>query len=429
MTWRSEAKYLGTALAIFVAFYHLPVGSPRFDGAVTEAFALTRWYAREHVLLCLVPAFFIAGGISVFVSQAAVMKYLGAGASRWVAYGVASISGSVLAVCSCTVLPLFAGIYTMGAGIGPASAFLYSGPAISALAIILTARVLGVEIGVARAVGAVTFSIVIGLLMQYIFRRDPRENAPVPADLPEESGRPLMHTALTFAAMVAILIFANWSSGGTGFFSAVFRVKWWLTTIAGIGLGVALVAWYGLTWWKALVVAVAGGLGVLAAPGHPVTAFTAATLAFAWAVASEKGELSEWFAASWGFAKQILPLLLMGVLVAGFLLGRPGHEGFVPSARVAALVGGNSLGANLFAAISGAFMYFATLTEIPIIEGLLGSGMGRGPALSLLLAGPALSLPSMIVLRTIMGTRRTVVFVSLVVVLSSLTGFVFGLFT
>jgi uncharacterized membrane protein YraQ (UPF0718 family) len=429
MTWRSEAKYLGTALAIFVAFYHLPVGSPRFDGAVTEAFALTRWYAREHVLLCLVPAFFIAGGISVFVSQAAVMKYLGAGASRWVAYGVASISGSVLAVCSCTVLPLFAGIYTMGAGIGPASAFLYSGPAISALAIILTARVLGVEIGVARAVGAVTFSIVIGLLMQYIFRRDPRENAPVPADLPEESGRPLMHTALTFAAMVAILIFANWSSGGTGFFSAVFRVKWWLTTIAGIGLGVALVAWYGLTWWKALVVAVAGGLGVLAAPGHPVTAFTAATLAFAWAVASEKGELSEWFAASWGFAKQILPLLLMGVLVAGFLLGRPGHEGFVPSARVAALVGGNSLGANLFAAISGAFMYFATLTEIPIIEGLLGSGMGRGPALSLLLAGPALSLPSMIVLRTIMGTRRTVVFVSLVVVLSTLTGFVFGLFT
>jgi hypothetical protein len=286
-----------------------------------------------------------------------------------------------------------------------------------------------VEIGVARAVGAVTFSIVIGLLMQYIFRRDPRENAPVPADLPEESGRPLMHTALTFAAMVAILIFANWSSGGTGFFSAVFRVKWWLTTMAGIGLGVALVAWYGLTWWKALVVAVAGGLGVLAAPGHPVTAFTAATLAFAWAVASEKGELSEWFAASWGFAKQILPLLLMGVLVAGFLLGRPGHEGFVPSARVAALVGGNSLGANLFAAVSGAFMYFATLTEIPIIEGLLGSGMGRGPALSLLLAGPALSLPSMIVLRTIMGTRRTVVFVLLVVVLSTLTGFVFGLFT
>lgn len=429
MTWRSEARYLGAALAIFVAFYHLPVGSPRFDGAVTEAFALTRWYAREHVLLCLVPAFFIAGGISVFVSQAAVMKYLGAGASRWVAYGVASISGSVLAVCSCTVLPLFAGIYSMGAGIGPATAFLYSGPAISALAIILTARVLGVEIGVARAVGAVTFSIVIGLLMQYIFRRDPRENAPVPADLPEESGRPLLHTALTFAAMVAILIFANWSSGGTGFFSAVFRVKWWLTTMAGIGLGVALVAWYGLTWWKALVVAVAGGLGVLAAPGHPVTAFTAATLAFAWAVASEKGELSEWFAASWGFAKQILPLLLMGVLVAGFLLGRPGHEGFVPSARVAALVGGNSLGANLFAAVSGAFMYFATLTEIPIIEGLLGSGMGRGPALTLLLAGPALSLPSMIVLRTIMGTRRTVVFVLLVVVLSTLTGFVFGLFT
>jgi uncharacterized membrane protein YraQ (UPF0718 family) len=428
MTWRSEARYLATTLAVFVAFYFLPVGSPRFDGAVTEAFALTRWYAREHVLLCLVPAFFIAGGISVFVSQTAVMKYLGAGASRWVAYGVASISGTVLAVCSCTVLPLFAGIYTMGAGIGPATAFLYSGPAISALAIILTARVLGVEIGVARAVGAVTFSIVIGLLMHFVFRHDSRENAPAPMDMPEEAGRPLLRTALTFAAMVAILVFANWSGGGTGFFSAVFRVKWWLTSLAGVGLGVALVAWYGLTWWKALVVAGAGGVGVLAAPGQPVTAFTAATLAFAWAVASEKGELSEWFAASWGFAKQILPLLLAGVLVAGFLLGRPGHEGFVPSDRVAALVGGNSLGANLFASVAGAFMYFATLTEIPIIEGLLGSGMGRGPALTLLLAGPALSLPSMLVLRTIMGTRRTLVFIALVVVLSTLTGYIFGLF-
>ncbi|MFO7610554.1 MAG: permease [Candidatus Krumholzibacteriia bacterium] len=427
MTLRSEAKALAVAVGVFVAFYHLPVGNPRFDGAVHEALALTRWYAREHVLLCLVPAFFIAGGISVFVSQGAVMKYLGAGARKVTAYGVASVSGTVLAVCSCTVLPLFAGIYRMGAGIGPATAFLYAGPAINALAIILTARVLGVEIGVARAAGAVVFSIVIGLLMHAIFRRDARETGLAAAAMPaEDGGRPLSETTLTFAAMIAVLVFANWGGAAEGLWGRVHAVKWWLTAGAAAGLGAALVAWYGLVWWKPLVVA-AATIGAAAVwPGDPVLVFTVATLVFSWAVATAKGELGEWFAASWGFAKLILPLLLFGVLVAGLLLGRPGQEGLIPSAWIAGAVGGNSPLANLFAAMSGAFMYFATLTEVPILEGLLGAGMGKGPALTLLLAGPAVSLPSILVLHTIMGGRRTAVFIALVVVLSALVGTIFG---
>lgn len=422
-----ETKTLGIGLVAFIVLYNLPVGTPRFDAAVHEALALTRWYAREHVLLCLVPAFFIAGAISVFVSQTSVMKYLGAGARKSVAYVVASVSGTVLAVCSCTVLPLFAGIYGMGAGIGPATAFLYSGPAINALAIILTARVLGPDIGLARAVGAVVFSVVIGLLMHLVFRRDARETNLAAAAMPAEASRPLYQTGLTFLPLVAILVFANWGGGGTGFFAAVFRVKWWLAGGGGVALVGALILWYGLPWWKALGCALAGGVASIW-PGGPAAIFTATAAAFAWAIASEEGDLRDWAAASWGFAKQILPLLLLGVLVAGLLLGRPGREGLIPTSWIADLVGGNSLGANLFAAVAGAFMYFATLTEVPILDGLLGAGMGHGPALTLLLAGPAISLPSILVLRTVMGTRRTLVFLALVVVLSSLTGFLFGMF-
>ena len=425
MIWKKEAKALGIGIVTFAALYHLPVGSSRFDGAVHEALALTRWYAREHVLLCLVPAFFIAGAISVFVSQASVMKYLGAGAKKVVAYGVASVSGTVLAVCSCTVLPLFAGIYGMGAGIGPATTFLYSGPAINALAIILTARVLGPDIGLARAVGAVIFSVVIGLMMHLVFRGDSGKAPLTPAAMPVEESRPLYRTGLTFFAMVAILVFANWGGGGTGFFETVFRIKWWLAAAGGTGLAVALVSWYGLPWWKPVLCALAGLVAGFW-PGGPGAVFTAISVAFIWAIASEKGELQDWFLASWGFAKQILPLLLTGVLVAGLLLGRPGREGLIPTEWIADLVGGNSLGANFFAAVAGAFMYFATLTEVPILEGLLGAGMGRGPALTLLLAGPAVSLPSILVLRSVMGGKRTAVFIGLVVVLSAFTGFIFG---
>ncbi len=385
MSWRREAKPLAWGLGVFAALYFLPIGSARFDGAVHEALALTRWYAREHVLLCLVPAFFIAGGISVFVSQTSVMKYLGAGARKLTAYSVAAVSGTVLAVCSCTVLPLFAGIYGMGAGIGPATTFLYSGPAINALAIILTARVLGVELGVGRAVGAVVFSVVIGLLMHFFFRHDERERQVAAAAMPvDDQPRSLGQTALTFAALIGILVFANWGGAGEGFFGQVHAIKWWLVAGNGIILAVALTRWY------------------------------------------TRSELAEWMAASWGFAKQIMPLLLMGVLVAGLLLGRPGHEGLIPSEWIVRAVGSNSLGANLFAAVSAAFMYFATLTEVPILEGLMGAGMHPGPALTLLLAGPAVSLPSILVMRSIMGGKKTTVFLILVVVLSSLTGTIFG---
>jgi len=424
---RAELKSLVFLAAVFLALYFLPVGTARFDGAALEALQLAKWYAREHVLLCLVPAFFIAGAIGVFVSQASVMKYLGPQASRPVAYGVASISGTVLAVCSCTVLPLFGGIYKRGAGLGPASAFLYSGPAINALAIILTARVLGLELGVARAVGAVLFSVVVGLAMAWIHRREERHRAAALANQPlPETRLTLVQQAVFFALLVAILVFANWAPAEPGAWAAVFAAKWWLTASFGALLLIVLVRWMGLAAWKASATAAATAVAAFAVPAHAEVAFGVGFAALVASIFGDEGELGEWLAATWGFAKQILPLLLGGVLAAGLLLGRPGHEGLIPSAWVADSVGGNSLGANLFASVAGAFMYFATLTEVPILQGLLGSGMGQGPALALLLAGPALSLPAMLVLKGLMGWRKTVVYVSLVVVMATTTGLIYG---
>lgn len=381
-------KFLSLA-AVFLVFYYLPVDSARIQGAAIEALAMMHEYARQHVLLCLVPAFFIAGAISVFVSQQAVMRYLGASAKRWVAYTVAAVSGTILAVCSCTVLPLFAGIYKRGAGLGPASAFLYSGPAINVLAIILTARVLGLELGVARAVGAILFSVVIGGLMAFIFRHEEAERQQAFAELPvPEAVRPLWKTVFFMASMVVFLVFANWAAPKVpvGFWAAAYRVKW---IVAGLAL---------------------------------LSTILSARMWF------DREERAEWYGSTWGYALQVLPLLFGGVLVAGFLLGRPGHEALIPSAWVSALVGGNSLFANFFAAIVAAFMYFATLTEVPILQGLIGAGMGKGPALALLLAGPALSLPNMLVIRSIVGTKKTVVYVGLVVILSTAAGMLFGAF-
>ncbi|HHW43372.1 MAG TPA: permease [Desulfotomaculum sp.] len=376
-------------VAIFLAAFFIPLHNPRVQSAILEAFFMLQDYARKHVLTCLVPAFFIAGAIAVFVSQASVLKYFGAGANKILSYGVASVSGTVLAVCSCTVLPLFAGIYTRGAGIGPATAFLYSGPAINVLAIILTARVLGFELGVARAVGAVAFSIIIGLLMHLIFLKEEKakEAAALTLPPPPEDRRALWQYGVYFLTMVLILIFAAWGKPAqpVGFFSAVYQVHWYLTVFFLLVLAVILKLWF------------------------------------------TKDELAGWVESTWGFARQIFPLLLGGVLVAGFLMGRPDADtGIIPAKYISALVGGNSLGANFLASIAGALMYFATLTEVPILQGLIGSGMGKGPALALLLAGPALSLPSMIVIRQIMGTKKAAVYISLVVILSTIAGMIYG---
>jgi len=434
LTWspevRHEFKVFGALAAVFAGLYFLPVGQPRFDGAITEALELTKWYAREHVVLCLLPAFWIAGAIAAFVSKASVMRYLGPAAPKPLAYGVGSISGGILAVCSCTVLPLVAGIYRMGAGIGPATAFLYAGPAINVLAVIMTAKVLGAQLGAARAIGAIAFSIVIGLLMALIFRNGEREkNAAAFAVPDDDTVRPLRQTAAFFGVMIGILVFANWgaASQATGFFAAVYSAKWVITALFAVALAVILWRWFAVPATRLLMVSAVVVLLAIVLPGRPNWPFLAGVLGLGWITAGRGGEAGEWFEQAWSYTKLIVPLLLAGVLVAGFLLGRPGHEGLIPSVWIAQLVGGNSFGANLFAAISGALMYFATLTEVPILQGLLGSGMGQGPALTLLLAGPALSLPSMIVINSILGPQRTATYVGLVVVMATLTGWLYGL--
>lgn len=431
--WKEEWKPLVLIVAIFLLCFYLPVEalqrSERLQNAVWEALYLVRWYAQEHVLLCLIPAFFIAGAIAVFISQDAVMKYLGAKANKVLAYGVASVSGILLAVCSCTVLPLFAGIYRMGAGLGPATAFLYSGPAINVLAIILTARVLGLKLGVARAIGAILFSVVIGLAMAFIFRKEELEKIEAQAGMSEpEVTRPLWQNALFFAVMVGILVFANWAKPdvAVGLWYRIYTVKWLITSLFAVALALMLVFWFELNPGK--VILIAGVTAVLSwqFSHEPLVPFGAGVVGLSWLTSTNKGEAGEWFASSWDFAKQILPLLLFGVLVAGALLGRPGHEALIPSEWVAWAVGGNSFFSNFFAALAGAFMYFATLTEVPILQGLIGNGMGQGPALALLLAGPALSLPNMLVIRSILGTKKTLVFISLVVVMATISGITYG---
>ncbi len=436
MSWQNEWKPLALIVLVFTACYFLPVGwlqqSPRVVNALWEALHLAQWYAQEHVLLCLVPAFFIAGAVGVFVSQAAVMKYLGPRANKLLAYGVASVSGSILAVCSCTILPLFAGIYRMGAGLGPASAFLYSGPAINILAIVLTAAVLGTEMGIARAIGAVSFSIIIGLIMHCFFRKEEMEKLEAAAAMPEpEVSRPLWQNALFFASMVGILVFANWGrpSEPAGLWQAIYQTKWVVTGVFALGLAAILVLWFQVSPLRMAMVAAPPLVLSLISPEHPEVAFVAGVIGLTVLLTTgreQTGELHEWFDTSWDFAKKILPLLFWGVLIAGALLGRPGHEGLIPSQWISGLVGGNSIWANLFASVVGAFMYFATLTEVPILQGLIGAGMGKGPALALLLSGPALSLPNMIVIRSVMGTKKTLVFVTLVIVMATMSGLIYG---
>jgi uncharacterized membrane protein YraQ (UPF0718 family) len=386
-----ERTKLFWIVGLFLAVFYIPWSHPVIRQSGLEAFMMLQEYAREHVLTCLVPAFFIAGAIAVFVSQASVLKYFGAQANKALSYSVASISGTILAVCSCTVLPLFAGIYTRGAGIGPATAFLYSGPAINVLAITLTAKILGWQLGVARAVGAVVFAILTGLLMAAIFHKDEASRSSGQIYVPDEEAkeRTLMQDSLYLLVMVLILVFAAFArpaEGSTGLWAVLFAAKWYITAGLLVLLGVMLKAWF------------------------------------------TRDECKSWVASTWGFIKQIMPLLGGGVLVAGFMLGRPGHPALIPDQWVQSLLGGNSISANLIASLAGALMYFATLTEVPILQGLLGAGMGKGPALALLLAGPALSLPNMLVIGSVMGVKKTATFSGIIVIMSTMAGMIYGMF-
>ena len=278
------------------------------------------------------------------------------------------------------------------------------------------------------------FSIVIGLLMQLLFRKEEAEKVALAQGQPEtEAARPLWQTTLYFATMVGILVFANWGKTDqpTGLWHAIYAAKWWLTGSFAVALGLMLATWFRLGLVRILLASLPALLMAGLQPQHPELAFTFGVIGLS-VLSNLKdtrdGEMGQWFEESWDFAKKILPLLLIGVLIAGVLLGRPGHEGLIPSVWVASLVGGNSLFANLFASVFGAFMYFATLTEVPILQGLLGAGMGKGPALALLLAGPALSLPNMLVIRSVMGTKKTVVFVFLVMVMATISGLIYGTF-
>jgi hypothetical protein len=382
-------KYILLSALGFIAVYFVPFRAGQIQTALQEAFIMLSDYAREHVLFCLIPAFFIAGAIMIFLNQQAVIKYFGPNARKITAYSVASVSGSVLAVCSCTVLPIFKGIYKKGAGIGPAVSFLYSGPAINILAIILTAKVLGIRLGIARALLSILFAFIIGIVMQLLFRKEDERRTTNAAMFSSGDQNTASHTFKPFvliASLAGILVFLNWTSSGASsvLWDTVYRARFYISGIFGLVLIFSLIKWF------------------------------------------RRDEMKSWLASSRDFAVQILPLLAAGVLIAGFLFGRPGHTALIPETVIARLVGSNSIGANLIASVSGAFMYFATLTEVPILQGLMGAGMSDGPALALLLAGPSLSLPSMLVISSELGIKKTLVYILLVVFFSSLAGFAFG---
>lgn len=385
---KNDIKKLLIIIVAFLVFYFLPTDLGRVSLGLNEAVLMMSDYAREHVLLCLVPAFFIAGAITVFIRSDSVMKYLGAGAVLIVAYSVGAISGMVLAVCSCTVLPIFAGIYMRGAGIGPATAFLYSGPAINVLAITMTARVLGFELGLARTLSAILLSVVIGLCMAFIFRKDDKKRLEGFQEIEtDDEAIPLWKIILLIGSMIGFLIFANFGDPGVneGVLFTLYSIKWYPAIFFGI-----------------------------------VTIISAFSL-------FNKDLLKEWMMSTFDYALKVTPLLFGGVLIAGFLLGRPGHEALIPEAWVAGLLGGNSLFANLIAGVAGSLMYFATLTEVPILQGLIGAGMGQGPALTLLLAGPALSLPSMLVIGKVLKWKKALTYIGLVILFSVIAGMLYGM--
>jgi uncharacterized protein len=441
---KKELKILLWIAVIFGVAFFLPIESARFNTAIDATFDLVKWYAREHVILCLLPAFFIAGVISVFVSQGSVLRYFGANAKKWLAYSVAAVSGTILAVCSCTILPLFSSIHKRGAGLGPAIAFLYSGPAINILAIILTARILGFEMGVARTIGAVSFSVIIGIAMSLIYRKEEaaKREEQMNIELSPEK-RPMWQTSFHFFILVLILVFANWGSPSADDTSSawyyIWSYKWYITGFFSLLLGYSLIFILKIKWqWvlgAALVTALSAVLSSYFIPDAKLSPLVPmlvgiASLGLITLLDKKDEDNREWTIASWGFAKQILPLLAIGVITAGFLLGST-HDGktiagIIPNEWITWLVGGNSVFSNFFASIVGAFMYFATLTEVPILQGLIASGMGKGPALALLLAGPSLSLPNMLVIRGVLGNQKTAVYVILVIIMATISGLIYG---
>ncbi len=432
MEWKKEITILFWIIVLFLLAFFMPLENLQFKEAVLAALDLSKWYAREHVILCLLPAFLIAGVISVFVSQGSVLKYFGANAKKWLAYSVASVSGTILAVCSCTILPLFSSIHKRGAGLGPAVAFLYSGPAINILAIILTANILGFEMGVARIVGAVVFSVVIGLVMSLIYSQEEKVKVENQMNIvPPPESRPLWQTSFHFFTLVFILVFANWGApdSNSGFLFWIYTNKWLLTGVFGLLLAYSLIKFLNIKWWWVLLVLVLTAAAAFLFPS-PLIPMVVAIFGVSLITMLHGGENKEWALSSWDFTKQIMPLLALGVLAAGFLLGST-HDntqmpGVIPAHWIADLVGGNSVFSNFFASIVGAFMYFATLTEVPILQGLLAAGMGKGPALALLLAGPSLSLPNMLVIRSVIGTQKTLVYVGLVVLMATVSGLIYG---
>jgi uncharacterized membrane protein YraQ (UPF0718 family) len=442
-----ELKIAAWLLGIFLVAYFLPLATPTFQPgtdpthenvtrAIIEAFLLLQWYARNHTLACVVPALFIAGAITTFLSKQSVLKHLGPQASKVEAYSVASISGSVLAVCSCSVLPMFAGIYRVGAGLGPAACFLYAGPAINVLAVFLTARVLGFELGAARVIGAILFGIVAGLIMAAVFRRSDQSRTKATMQMPDPPAarRPLWQSAWLLGAMIAFLVFSDWFNPGDKHvrladgtrFEAVqeketlsqyaLRLKQpvlghepgdviWLekADVAQIpDVDTWVVRIHHARWY------LAGAMGLLVV-----------LMTWRWL---DRQEFVEWMDNTWSFSKLLIPLLFGGVFIVGFL------GALLPEKHVAAWVGDNGLVANLIASVVGCLFYFATLTEIPILEALMKNGMASGPALALLLAGPALSIPSILVIRSVLGNRKTLVFCGLVVVMATVAGMAFGTF-
>ncbi len=355
---------------LFLGFYFLPANNGTVNNAILSAFGLLHDYARQHVLTCLVPAFFIAGAIAVFIKKDAVLKYLGGKTKKHISYGIASVSGSVLAVCSCTILPLFAGIRKRGAGLGPAITFLFSGPAINIAAIFLTMSVLGYPIGIARIISAILLSIVVGVSMEVIFR-----------EKTEEGQLYLQESEKTSISKNIMLLF---------FFSMVM-----ILVVNGLQIDISLK--YILMLFFALLTA---GIAIFRFP---------------------RENSKEWLSETWGFAKILVPYLFIGVFIAGFIMP------LLPQELIEGIVGQNTIIANLVASVFGAFMYFSTLTEIPILQALIAKGMSNSPALALLLAGPSLSLPNMLVIRGVLGTKKTAAYAGLVILYSTIAGLIFGL--